>query len=275
VSASSAERYISDGWICLRGAIDFSPGSSMKRLRDATLDQFDIDPQDWSSSPSGLMSLPPTLMFDMHKRAPIVAQTIQELLSPLEEGSSRWSNALVINHNTEIGRSRTGEDWHVDGDHFVHYADGLEQLFLVIVLWTDVAEDQGPTHVDVDSPSLVAEYLLEHPEGVAQADVPAFECCQFRNVVKATGSAGDVYVFDPLSVHWTSANATGRGRVISNPVVSLREAPPPAQLERSPVWKRMVARAPGLQSFSRSANPDVTAGEPARLAIWSKGEIAR
>ena len=75
-----------------------------------------------------------------------------------------------------------------------------------------------------DSPKHVAQKLLEHPNGIEPKtfDFPTIiqKCHDFRELV---GKAGDLYIIHPYMLHASSANHSGRPRVMSNPPVVLRE----------------------------------------------------
>ena len=75
-----------------------------------------------------------------------------------------------------------------------------------------------------DSPKHVAQKLLEHPHGIEPKtfDFPTIiqKCHDFRELV---GKAGDLYIIHPYMLHASSANHSGRPRVMSNPPVILKE----------------------------------------------------
>ena len=75
-----------------------------------------------------------------------------------------------------------------------------------------------------DSPKHVAQKLLEHPHGIEPKTFvfPTIiqKCHDFRELV---GKAGDLYIIHPYMLHASSANHSGRPRVMSNPPVVLKE----------------------------------------------------
>ena len=137
------------------------------------------------------------------------------------------------------------DNWHVDGDFFVHYLDSPEQALLVIPLYSDIKPGGGATWIATDGIDMIAHYLAAHPEGVIPEDRtfrPSFchgTCAEWRDhpgfwahleeikrcgkFVELTGEVGDVVLMHPLMMHSASKNVLRLPRVITNPPVSLRE----------------------------------------------------
>lgn len=177
---------------------------------------------------------------------------MQDLLGEgrIDEAHSTWGDSFILNLGTpELeggGRSSSPQEldnWHVDGDFFVHYLDSPEQALLVIPLFSDIQPRGGGTFISPDGIDLVAKYLAAHPEGVVpvpgQRLVPstsAYEdpaddpdswshmaavkqCTRFAEM---TGEVGDVVLLHPLMLHSASKNHIRAARVIINPPVSLK-----------------------------------------------------
>jgi hypothetical protein len=114
--------------------------------------------------------------------------------------------------------------WHKDGDFFRHFLDSPEQGLLTFVLWTDMVHKGGGTFVAAGSVAVVARLLAEHPEGVLPGDFDyAGLIGQCHDFVEMTGEAGDVVLLHPFTLHATSQNVLGLGRIITNPPLTLRE----------------------------------------------------
>ena len=145
------------------------------------------------------------------------------------EHPARWSDAFIVNlgeRATEEWRpaSPKSPGWHVDGDFFLHFLDSREQALLILVLWTDVVHQGGPTYLATDSVPVISRYLADHPEGVEpngfHFTARVAECSQFA---EATGEAGDVFLVHPFTLHATSQNILRRPRIITNPTLVLKE----------------------------------------------------
>lgn len=52
------------------------------------------------------------------------------------------------------------DNWHNDGDFFVHFLDSPEQALLVIPLWSDIAHKGGGTAVNGDGIKYIAKHLV-------------------------------------------------------------------------------------------------------------------
>lgn len=111
----------------------------------------------------------------------------------IDPSSRLWGDNFIPNFGTEhlkghVVEPRKLDNWHVDGDFFVHFLDSPEQALLVIPCVTDVLEGGGPTYICPDCIGVVAKHLFDHPEGVTPM----------------TGNCGDVILMHPLMMHSAS-----------------------------------------------------------------------
>ncbi|KAF7795350.1 hypothetical protein EIP86_006507 [Pleurotus ostreatoroseus] len=196
-----------------------------------------------------------------HKREPVATfspkawDAMCDLLGGAERidaQNSTWGDSFIVNLGTpeleqeaERLHPRELDNWHVDGDFFVHFLDSPEQALLVIPLFTDIKPSGGATYIAPEGIRHVAQYLAAHPEGVVPAGPPprmvsstslyadprddpevyvhgdiAKQCGRF---VEMTGHVGDVVLLHPLMLHSASKNYLREARVIVNPPVALRE----------------------------------------------------
>ena len=177
---------------------------------------------------------------------------MQDLLGVgrINEDNSTWGDSFIVNLGTpelETLESdvepRDLDNWHVDGDFFVHYLDSPEQALLVIPLFSDIKPRGGGTYICPDGIDHIAKYLAAHPEGVLPfpgklipsttsspnpPDDPvgwvhhaAVQNCSC--FAEMTGDVGDVVLMHPLMVHSASKNYLREARIIINPPVSLYE----------------------------------------------------
>ncbi|KAI5855579.1 dihydrofolate reductase-like domain-containing protein [Durotheca rogersii] len=213
--------------------------------------------------------MPSHRTFDCATFAPRAWAAICELCGGedrLDPASRQWRDSFIVNlgppfpeqgeeRDEEEGEERNGEpepphhrdldNWHVDGDFFVHYLDSPEQALLVIPLFSDVLPRGGGATVLCPSAlDAVARHLRAHPEGVSPRMATRAEGAEFaresslawyREVVRActegdgegfveaTGRVGDVYLLHPLMVHSAGRNTRRAVRIITNPPVALRE----------------------------------------------------
>ncbi|KAH7914288.1 hypothetical protein BJ138DRAFT_1133506 [Hygrophoropsis aurantiaca] len=194
-----------------------------------------------------------------HKRenvasfAPKVWEIMKELLGGeerIDQPSGSWGDSFIVNLGTEALEGpdkkidpRDLDNWHVDGDFFVHYLDSPEQALLVIPVFSDIKPRGGGTYIAPEGIDMVAKYLAAHPEGVLPTgmsftpststytdpkDDPSYyshlqEVKKCNKFFEITGEVGDVVLLHPLMLHSASKNHLRVPRFITNPPVSLRE----------------------------------------------------
>lgn len=157
--------------------------------------------------------------------------------------SGQWRDGLIVNLGTPENEGKdippqTLDNWHVDGDFFVHYLDSPEQGLLVIPLLSDITPGGGGTVICPEGIPKVARHLFEHPEGVSPRMTPRGEpgfkvekdlkffgglAQSCNNFIEVTGECGDVFLLHPLMLHSASKNPRRLPRIITNPPVSLKQ----------------------------------------------------
>ncbi|EGN98483.1 hypothetical protein SERLA73DRAFT_110000 [Serpula lacrymans var. lacrymans S7.3] len=169
----------------------------------------------------------------------------------ISEKSGWWGDSFIVNLGSEeLERQKESlhpkdlDNWHVDGDFFVHFLDSPEQGLLVIPIYSDIKPRGGGTYICPDGIDMIAQYLAAHPEGVLPTprlcftpstsayadpkDDPHFwshpdEVKKCNKFVEVTGEVGDVVLLHPLMLHSASKNHLRIPRVITNPPVALKE----------------------------------------------------
>jgi hypothetical protein len=128
-----------------------------------------------------------------------------------------------------------GDDgWHVDASFpppgadatdtdYLHWrinarSDG--KVLLLLMLFSDVGEDDAPTRLRVGSHRAIASRLAAF--GDAGADVFQLMPLPEGDEVAATGAAGDVYVCHPFLVHAAQRHRGTRPRVLAQPPLHAR-----------------------------------------------------
>jgi ectoine hydroxylase-related dioxygenase (phytanoyl-CoA dioxygenase family) len=126
-----------------------------------------------------------------------------------------------------------GDDgWHIDisfqrdddGDWWVNHRSRGRSL-LMLVLLSDVGEDEAPTRLRVGSHHDVAQGLVAYGEaGVRMSGIgPVVAATTHRTVELATGRAGDVYLCHPFLVHAAQHHRGAAPRFVGQPGVLLTE----------------------------------------------------
>ena len=91
--------------------------------------------------------------FDCASFAPKAWAAICELCGGedrVDPYSREWRDSLIVNLGSAAGEGKPVppkelEEWHVDGDFFMHYLDSPEQALLAIPLFTDIVPLGGGT----------------------------------------------------------------------------------------------------------------------------------
>lgn len=179
-------------------------------------------------------------------------QAIIDLLGSedrIDDEASSWGDSFIVNLGTPETEGAAAPDpkdldnWHCDGDFFIHYLDSPEQALLVIPIFSDIQPRGGGTFIAPEGIDLIARYLAAHPEGVVPEDRtfrsstctaadyrtdPGFwshlvEVQKCEHFVEVTGEVGDVVLLHPLMLHTASKNNLRVPRIITNPPVGLRQ----------------------------------------------------
>ncbi|KAI0357352.1 hypothetical protein OH77DRAFT_93861 [Trametes cingulata] len=241
--------------------------------------------------------------------APRVWEIMKELLGGeerIDSASSTWGDSFIVNLGTPaLAAQPTSlppqelDNWHVDGDFFVHFLDSPEQALLVIPLFSDIQPRGGATYIAPEGLDRVARYLAAHPEGVyarnlsfiptttvdgtsaagdPRADpdpgywshpAEAKKCTRF---VELTGEVGDVVLLHPLMLHSASKNHLRVPRVITNPPVALR-APfcfARADPDAYSLVELKTLRALGVERFEFTPTTERRRVVPPRVALQEK-----
>ncbi|KAG7117683.1 hypothetical protein HYQ45_015777 [Verticillium longisporum] len=252
-----------------------------------------MDPDD-KSSWRARTHMPAHRSFDAHVFAPKAWSAITELCGGEDRvvpESRQWRDSLIVNLGSpdfedKHVRPQDLDNWHVDGDFFVHYLDSPEQGLLVIPLYSDIAPGGGGTVICPDAIPKVARHLHDHPEGVSPHMVPRGAAgfsqetglgffadvargCDDGAFVEAHGAVGDVFLLHPLMLHSASRNPLRRLRVITNPPVLLRE---PQRFDRRDAAYSLVEQVT-LRALGAEALPGWRIAAPRELRVPNRLKV--
>ncbi|OJT12834.1 hypothetical protein TRAPUB_10669 [Trametes pubescens] len=242
--------FMANGYLIVKQA--FSREKAAEFTRDMWV-RLGIDPNDKETWPRDRerIHMPAHIHEPVATFAPRVWGVMTELLGGEERvdaESSAWGDSFIVNFGSPASAGapapdpRTLDNWHVDGDFFVHFLDSPEQALLVIPVFSDIAPGGGATYIAPDGIARAARYLAAHPEGVyggnlafwpatSTAPTPAADpayyahpaaAAQCEQFVELTAQVGDVVLLHPLMLHTASPNRLRVPRVITNPRVELR-----------------------------------------------------
>ncbi|TKA71354.1 hypothetical protein B0A55_05132 [Friedmanniomyces simplex] len=212
------------------------------------------DPNDKSTWPTEKINMPGHTVVSCKEFAPKAWAAMCELVGgedKVADFCKDWKDGFIPNFGKpEYSPDddldlRTLDNWHNDGDWFVHFLDSPEQALLVIPLFSDIKPKGGGTVLCTDGVGLVARLLHERTDGTlpnlmprGTPDLPKDHPDRRRiwntwvrdpsltrdeSFCEATGEVGDVYLLHPFMLHSASRNLRRDIRVITNPPVSLKE----------------------------------------------------
>ncbi|KAF9498067.1 hypothetical protein BDN71DRAFT_1481368 [Pleurotus eryngii] len=230
LSPEQVDKFLEDGYIVIKNAFTKEKAAEWTKSMWTLLG---IDPDDKTTWYKERIHMP------WHKRE--LGVPLFDLLGGedrIDEESSAWGDSFVVNLGTDAleqaegGRHPTDLDnWHVDGDFFVHFLDSPEQGLLVIPILSEIQPRGGGTFICPDGLDKIAKYLSEHPEGTLRGEYdgdPHYwshlkEIKTRSKFVEMTRQIGDVVLLHPLMMHSASKNYLRIPRVITDPPVSLKE----------------------------------------------------
>ncbi|KAF2629893.1 hypothetical protein BU25DRAFT_484957 [Macroventuria anomochaeta] len=248
LSQEQIDFFLDNGWLKLSNC--FTRGQAAG-LQSTLWTRLGMDPNDMSTWHTERTNMPHWKEFQVAHFAPRAWGGICSLLGgshkiDVESKVSLWKDSFIVNLGTpekhnKLVKPQELDNWHVDGDFFVHYLDSPEQALLVIPLWTDIVPGGGGTMICPAAIPHVAKHLYENPEGVSPRMTPRRENPEFKQelglkwyidlaktmpdeaFVEVTGVVGDVFLLHPLMLHSASNNMLRKVRVITNPPVSVKD----------------------------------------------------
>ncbi|KAJ2920218.1 hypothetical protein MD484_g83, partial [Candolleomyces efflorescens] len=294
LSPGDINHFLENGYIVVKNA--FTKEGAEEWLANLW-PRLALDPEDKSTWSKERVHMPAHRRAKVETFAPKAWAAIQDLVGGedrIDEHGSTWGDSFIVNFGTPELESvkddilpQDLDNWHVDGDFFIHFLDSPEQALLVIPIFRDIQPRGGGTVISPDGLDLFARYLAAHPEGVEPRDlkfIPSTsdreeECwshlkeikrCQ--KFVELTGQAGDVVLMHPLMMHSASKNYLRIPRVITNPPVALKE---PFNFNRDDpaeysLVERKTLRALGVEKLDFKPTTERRRIVPARVLIQQK-----
>lgn len=211
---------------------------------DTVWKRLGYDPNDKTTWLSDRVNMPAHRQENVRTFSPKAYAAMCDLLGEdrIDPESAMWGDGFIVNLGKEEWEGKVIppqelDNWHVDGDFFMHYLDSPEQGLLVIPLFSDVVPNGGGTYISPDGIRIVGSHLRDHPQGVTPRMVPRGEVAQFEDLGwyidkiknectefhQMTGNVGDVILMHPLMLHSASRNSLRAVRIITNPLVSIKE----------------------------------------------------
>ena len=126
-------------------------------------------PDDKSTWPTEKINMPGHTTVAVTDFAPKAYDAISELIGGedrMADWTKTWKDGWIINLGKPEFKPedpldfRTLDNWHNDGDWFVHFLDSGEQALLVIPLFSDIEPKGGGTVICTDGIGLVAKHMV-------------------------------------------------------------------------------------------------------------------
>ncbi|KAF8649896.1 hypothetical protein AX16_005655 [Volvariella volvacea WC 439] len=244
------DHFLRYGYIVVRGAFTKEKAAEWTRTMWIRLG---LDPNDKTTWTKERIHMPWHRREAVSDFAPKAWEAMKDLLGGadrIDVDKSTWGDSFIINFGTpeleQLEQDTPPQDldnWHVDGDFFLHFLDSPEQALLVIPVFSSIKPRSGGSFISPDGLTAVAKYLATHPEGVlptglsfwpynggSEDQYTAERCWSHLDEIKycnqfieLTEEVGDVILMHPLMMHTASKNYTRGLRVITNPPAALKE----------------------------------------------------
>lgn len=289
LTEAEKEHFLQHGFVHLKGCFT---REEAEKVTGNVWTRLGMDSNDKSTWSCLRTNMPSHQNFSAADFAPKAWAAICELCGGedrISEKSKQWKDSLIVNLGSPEfeGKDVKPQDldnWHVDGDFFIHYLDSPEQGLLVIPLFTDIKPGGGGTMICPEAIPKVAKHLHDHPDGVSPLmiprDNPDFKSWTKRgftmntakscnNFVEAHGEVGDVFLLHPLMLHSPSTNPLRNLRIITNPPISVRE---PFKFHR-PEGNYTLVEQTTLRALGKESLPNWKITKPREEAIPPRVQI--
>lgn len=220
------EDFIERGYLKLEGAFSADLAADIRDILWKVMGLSPDEPSGWTTPVFRLpfMTAPP---FVAAANTPILHAAYNELV-----GAGRWIAPTGL--GTFPVRFPSPDEpgdagWHVDMSFGTYDPDFMQwrvnvrsrgRALLMLFLFSDVGENDGPTRIRVGSHRDIARRLLPRgEEGMTLGELAAdgFASTAGCNEMLATGAAGTVYLCHPFLVHSAQPNRAGRPRFMAQP----------------------------------------------------------
>lgn len=226
-SPSELEEYHRNGFVRLEEAF---PRQLALQCQDLLWEQLDEDPDDRSTwrRPVVRLGSQQHPAFGEAARSTRWVEAIYEVAGPMADPTPWMGGTFAIRFPVE---GDPGDDgWHIEGSYMG--PDGWwwanhwsrDRALLMLVLFSDVGDEDAPTRIRVGSHVHIPDALLPYgDEGVNQMQLTLPDEVHELPLALARGAAGDVYLCHPFLVHAAQRNRGREPRFIAQPGVPWKE----------------------------------------------------
>lgn len=165
VNAEQVESFMKYGFLKIPNAI---PLENCDRWSKDVWHRLDMDPEDKSTWAKERINMAKLNVAPASELAPLAWAAICELCGGedrIAKGGEMWTDGFIVNLGSaetegKVVPPKELDEWHVDGDFFIHFLDSPEQALLVIPCWSDVKENSGATWVCDEGTKRIGKQLV-------------------------------------------------------------------------------------------------------------------
>ncbi|SDM10894.1 phytanoyl-CoA dioxygenase family protein [Nonomuraea jiangxiensis] len=223
MSVVDVDRFVADGFVKLEAAVPREVGDAARALVWQQIGLSPDDPAGWRQPVVWAADLTGHGPFGELVSSPRLRQALDELAGP-GGWVPRGSLGNMPIRFPGVG-SADDRGWHVDSS--VANPDGSwavsgrPETMLLLVLLSEVGEDDAPTRIRVGSQRDALGALGDQVLDPFQAGPLLGAASEGRPVAYATGQPGDMYLVHPLTVHAADEHRGTRPRFMSQGPVFL------------------------------------------------------
>jgi hypothetical protein len=224
------EAFARDGFVRLDQAFPRDLALRCQEIMWSKIDEDPDDPSTWTRPVVRLMGFAEDELVEACTNARWV-EAIHELCGPVAHPTPWLGGTVAIRFPVDEDPGDDG--WHIDGSFTPPGESGFwvnarsdHRALLMLVLFSDVDEDDAPTRIRVGSHHGMVPIIEQHGERGHESltlSLPHHDGA----FALATGGAGDVYLCHPFVVHAAQRNVRGRPRFVAQPAVPWRDGTSP------------------------------------------------
>ncbi|WP_116021400.1 phytanoyl-CoA dioxygenase family protein [Thermomonospora umbrina] len=217
------DRFVADGFVKLETDAHRAPGDAARALLWQRIGLSPDDPSGWREPVVWTADLTGEGPFGELSRSPHLRRALDAVAGP-----GGWApRGALGNMPIRFPGVEPADDrgWHIDAS--VARPDGSwavsgrPETLLLLVLMSEVGDDDAPTRIRVGSHRDAARVLGDRVLDPFEAGPLLDEASKERPVAYATGLPGDMYVVHPLTVHAADVHRGTRPRFMAQAPVFL------------------------------------------------------
>ena len=252
LSSDQITRFIEDGFVRIDNAFTTQTAAACRDAIDRAASVRWNEPATWRSPVIRLPLLTEPCFRDAANTATLHAAWDQ-LLCPDRWIMPQGLGSFVLRF--PVAGPVEDDGWHIDVSFAGPESDPNDFLswranvssrgrgLLMLFLFTDVSDADGPTRIRIGSHRIIARRLQPFGDaGLSLRDMAANDFSETKdcNVALASGAAGTVYLCHPFVVHAAQRNSGAQARYLAQPPLLTKS---PLMLERADSAYNPVERA--------------------------------